>query len=230
MNIKRTLLYEEVVEALYQFIDRGEVTLGGKFPPERELVNRWNISRNVLREAFHVLEERGLVTSQQGRGRFLRAIPDKETFSEAESLSKNLERVSLTSIYEVRQGLEKQAVALAAKNATDEDLEEIVAAYHELQERFRQNNNTIGEFGLHRLYAEKSKNQFLVQLLNIAHKTSQELMSSSFLDVLTAHTIEESLLDHGEIIRALRDRDDKRAEAMMSSHIQRTIDMLNRGL
>ena len=90
LGIKRPLLYEEVVTELYRIIDQGEVKLGEQFPSERELVERWNISRNVLREAFHVLEDRGLVFSQQGKGRFLRALPEERVPSEKESLSKNL--------------------------------------------------------------------------------------------------------------------------------------------
>ena len=56
LGIQRTLLYEEVVSELYRMIDQGQIKLGEAFPSERVLVDRWNISRNVLREAFHVLE------------------------------------------------------------------------------------------------------------------------------------------------------------------------------
>ena len=77
-RIDRTLLYEEVVSALYAMIDRKEVTLGGKFPPERELTEELGVSRNVLREAFHILENRGIVVSRQGSGRYLRSVPKME--------------------------------------------------------------------------------------------------------------------------------------------------------
>ena len=229
LGIKRTLLYEEVVMELYRIIDQGEVKLGEQFPSERELVERWNVSRNVLREAFHVLEDRGLVTSQQGKGRFLRALPDESSLSQKESLSKNLERYSLVEIYQTRQCLESKAVELVAANASQEDLDELEAAYQDLYRRFHKNNNTIGEFDIHKMYAAKSKNQFLEQFINIAFKTTYEFMSSSFCDVLTQHTISDSLLDHGEIIRALRVRDGEKAKAIMVAHIQHTIDMLQEG-
>lgn len=229
LGIRRTLLYEEVVMELYRIIDQGEVKLGAQFPSERELVDRWNVSRNVLREAFHVLEDRGLVTSQQGKGRFLRALPDDSSLSQKDSLSKNLERYSLVEIYQTRQCLESKAVELVAVNATEEDLDELEAAYQSLYQRFHKNNNTIGEFDIHKLYAAKSKNQFLEQFINIAFKTTLDFMSSSFCDVLTQHTISDSLLDHGEIVRALRSRDGEKAKAIMSAHIQHTIDMLQEG-
>lgn len=82
------LLYEEVVNELYGIIDRQEVKVGQQFPSERELVERWNISKSVLREAFHVLEERGLINARQGKGRFLRAMPNQVDLSRNERLSK----------------------------------------------------------------------------------------------------------------------------------------------
>ena len=229
LGIQRTLLYEEVVSELYRMIDQGQIKLGEAFPSERVLVDRWNISRNVLREAFHVLEARGLVTSQQGRGRFLRAIPKENPPLQDESLTKNLERYSLVEIYQTRQCLESKAVELIAVNATQEDLDEIERTYNDLYERFHKNNNTIGEFDIHRMYAAKSKNQYLEQFINIAFKTTLEFMTSSFLNVLTQHTIRDSLIDHGEIIRALQAQDAEKARAIMTAHIQHTINMLCEG-
>ena len=57
----RTLLYEEVVEKLYRLIDERKIQPGEQLPPERELIEELNVSRNVLREAFHVLESRGVI-------------------------------------------------------------------------------------------------------------------------------------------------------------------------
>lgn len=225
-KIRKKLLYEEVVNELYGIIDRQEVTVGQQFPSERELVERWNISKSVLREAFHVLEERGLINARQGKGRFLRAMPNQVDLSRDERLSKNLERYSLVEIYQTRQSLECKAVELAAVNASDQDLEELESAYQEMCKKFQESGSTSGEFEMHRLYTQKSKNAFLEQLANIAFHTTLELMSATFQDVLYSHTIHDSILDHGEIIRALQARDGEKAKAIMLAHIQHTIDLL----
>ena len=75
LRAKRPLLYQEVVNALYQIIDTSNLKPGDQMPAERELMEQLGVSRNVLREAFHILEQRGIITSQQGKGRFLREIP-----------------------------------------------------------------------------------------------------------------------------------------------------------
>lgn len=136
-KIRKKLLYEEVVNELYGIIDRQEVKVGQQFPSERELVERWNISKSVLREAFHVLEERGLINARQGKGRFLRAMPNQVDLSRNERLSKNLERYSLVEIYQTRQSLECKAVELAAANASNQDLEELERAYQEMCKKFQ---------------------------------------------------------------------------------------------
>lgn len=72
----RILLYEQVVEDLCLLIDRGDFEPGDQLPSERELIEKLNVSRNVLREAFHVLESRGVIVSHQGKGRFFERKPN----------------------------------------------------------------------------------------------------------------------------------------------------------
>ena len=48
----RILLYEQVVEDLCLLIDRGDFEPGDQLPSERELIEKLNVSRNVLREAW----------------------------------------------------------------------------------------------------------------------------------------------------------------------------------
>ena len=126
LRAKRPLLYQEVVNALYQIIDTSNLKPGDQMPAERELMEQLGVSRNVLREAFHILEQRGIITSQQGKGRFLREIPISQLGEDKqEEMSKNLERYSLYEAYEVRQVLETKAMDLIVRNATDSDLDEV---------------------------------------------------------------------------------------------------------
>ncbi len=125
----RTLLYEDVVNDLYTLIDESQLQPGDKLPPEQELTEKLGISRNVLREAFHVLESRGIINSHQGKGRFLRVMPKAgDMTTKYESLSKNLERCSMIEAYEVRQVLEMKAVELIVRNASEDDINDLEKA------------------------------------------------------------------------------------------------------
>ena len=152
----RILLYEQVVEDLCLLIDRGDFEPGDQLPSERELFEKLNVSRNVLREAFHVLESRGVIVSHQGKGRFLRESPISGKEKRYDSLSKNLECYSMIEAYEVRQALEEKAVELIIKNASEKDIDELEEALQHLRKKYEETGRTSGEFELHRLYAAKT--------------------------------------------------------------------------
>jgi GntR family transcriptional repressor for pyruvate dehydrogenase complex len=208
-------------------IDEYQIKPGEKLPPERELVEKWGISRNVLREAFHVLERRGVIVSSQGRGRFLRELPNQDSKeNKYEVLSKKLERCSLLEAFELRQMLEAKVMELVVKNASDADIEEIEKKFQTMKEKFIQLNLTVGELDLHRLYAAKSGNLFLEQILEIVFTAILELMRNDFIEVFSAHHPQATIAAHERIIQALKNRDTQEAQKQMHMHLQETVNML----
>ena len=222
----RTLLYEEVVEKLYRLIDERKIQPGEQLPPERELIEELNVSRNGLREAFHVLESRGVIVSHQGKGRFLRQQPGKGSGTRSESLSKNLERYSMLEAYEVRQVLEVKGVELIIRNASEEDIDELEKQYRKIEKTYKTTGKTEGEFQLHKMYAEKTGSMFMTQTLEIVLNAILDMMYGQFSDVLEATSAEEELESHRKIIAAIRNRDTEKAKKLMFDHLQATIDML----
>ena len=226
-RISRPLLYQEVVNALYQIIDEQKLQPGAQFPSERELIEQLGVSRNVLSEAFHVLEQRGIIVSHQGRGRFLRSLPSNGAQQDKYAqMSKNLERYSLREAYEVRQVLEEKAMELIVRNASDEDLQELEEAYGRMALKFQETGTTVGEFDLHRLYAKKTGSMFMEQTLDIVLSTILEMMQTTSHDVLDMHNVELEAKEHRQIVDALRQRDAVKAKQLMFDHIQGTIDYL----
>lgn len=225
-SMNRSLLYEKVVNELYNLIDRNEIMPGDKFPSERELVQIWDVSRNVLREAFHVLENRGIIVSKQGKGRYLRVLPEKEYKNKHESLSKNIERYSLLEIYEIRQVLEVKVIELLIENATQQDIGEIVNFYNDLSVQFVKSKMTVGEFEIHRMYSRKTKNLFLDQMINIVLKTILDMMNNNFYDIMLIHSPEECINDHRKIIEAIKGRNKAKGMEAMYNHVQHTINIL----
>ena len=225
-SIARPLLYEEVINKLLQTINSGNIKPGGKFPTDREIVEQWKISRNVLREAFHILGERGIITSIQGKGRFLKELPDKEMWSG--NVVKTLEKGSLLEIYEVRKMLELYAVQLASERASAQDLKAVHALYQKLSKRFRKTGKTTGEFELHMGYVRLSGNFFLEQMISLTLKRILDFMSSSFDEVLRWHRsediIEDTIRQHGLILQYIKEGKARQAQAVMVEHFKRTVE------
>ena len=61
-------LYTSVLEKMLDLIDSGEFPVGGRLPPERELAERFNVSRPTIREAIIALEVLGRVQVKTGSG------------------------------------------------------------------------------------------------------------------------------------------------------------------
>lgn len=225
---KRSLLYQQVETALTDYIDDNNLQPGDKFPPERKFVESLGVSRNVLREAFHVLESRGVVVSHQGKGRFLRRIPERSgDFNVlSEGMTKNLERYSLLEAYELRQVLETYGIGIVAENASQIDLKEIESAYDNMAQQFEIHKETVGEFDLHQLYIEKTGNLYLMGVMDYVFSTILDFMHHNFLDIYMTHHPEESLKSHRKIIDALHAKDIARARCEMNHHLESTIVMI----
>jgi len=66
--VSKKAISEAVAEQLRLLILRGDVEIGDRLPPERELAPSFGTNRNTLREAIRSLEAQGLVTVRQGDG------------------------------------------------------------------------------------------------------------------------------------------------------------------
>jgi DNA-binding FadR family transcriptional regulator len=138
--VKKQTMAEQMAETIQESILSGELVAGALLPTEPELAEQFGVSRAVVRDATRILMARGLVEVQHGRGVFV-TQPDNEAFGEALLLA--LRRVGGTAwdVEQFEQVLFPEIVALAAANATDEDIAHIqqlaeecidlVAEYHQ---------------------------------------------------------------------------------------------------
>jgi DNA-binding FadR family transcriptional regulator len=64
-------LYRQVAEQIRMLIDSGELPAGERLPAERELAERFGVSRPTVREALIVLEVEGRVQIRMGSGVYI---------------------------------------------------------------------------------------------------------------------------------------------------------------
>ncbi|MCK5767145.1 MAG: FadR family transcriptional regulator, partial [Candidatus Atribacteria bacterium] len=121
-EITHIRLYESVMEQIMNLLKNKELKPGDQLPPERELAEKFSISRGSLREAFRVLESRGLIKSKPGGGRFIRELK-KDTIVNAENIILSLEKSSILELLEAREMFEVKIAEVAAQRAISEDIE-----------------------------------------------------------------------------------------------------------
>src|SRR5271170_469215 len=71
-TIQKTKVYEEVAAQIERQIASGALLPGEMLPPERELAERFDVSRSAVREAIRALELKGLVEPRPGEGTLVR--------------------------------------------------------------------------------------------------------------------------------------------------------------
>lgn len=127
-------LYQQLAALLRQQIQTGELSPGDRVPTEGELCARYNTSRNTVRLALDVLRNEGLITSQQGRGSFVRSEPPMRyyaslTGSRRKRLEADRRRDTFTQQIEAQGKTARQVSTVEVLPATAE-----IAAHLKVQE------------------------------------------------------------------------------------------------
>src|SRR4029453_6721580 len=72
--VKSTRIYEEIVRQVKQLIAEGKLKSGDQLPPERDLAEKFMVSRTSVRDARGARQGRGLIEIRGGEGTSARDI------------------------------------------------------------------------------------------------------------------------------------------------------------
>src|SRR5919204_6005530 len=118
--IKSTRIYQEIVRQVKAMIAEGRLKSGDQLPPERDLAEKFVVSRSSVREALRALESLGLIEIRPGEGTFVRGV-SVESLIEPLALVMASQREAIGELFEARRLLEPGIAALAASRATPEE-------------------------------------------------------------------------------------------------------------
>jgi DNA-binding FadR family transcriptional regulator len=124
--LRKTRLYEQVVEQIQQTIIEGKLKPGDRLPSERELAETFQVGRPTIREALRTLGIMGLIEVRTGqKGSIVRAGDIShyvETLRIQLSWLIMADEQTLEELWEVRKPIERAIAHAAAENATPKDL------------------------------------------------------------------------------------------------------------
>ena len=214
--VRRTRLFEGIVAQVRDLIRDGRLQPGQRLPAERELAERFQVSRASLREAIRTLELEGLVVIRPGAGTFV----SEEGFDAAmDVLARRLlaEREALADVVELRLVLEPQIAALAAQRATLEDKGRLEVILKEQEEQIlRGETGAVADTAFHSTLASASHNEALVRLST----TLVELLAPSRDESLqTPERSQRSVKSHRTILSAIQQGDVEAVDQAMTEHI-----------
>ena len=189
-----------VYDSLLREIEKGELLPGTRLR-EIELADRLGVSRTPIREALKLLEIEGLVSHSPGQGISV----------------KQLGYAEVMELYDMRTVLEATAARLAANSASKLELHHL----NEIQKDFASASSPDHAFKLNRKFhlaiSHAAKNRYLLQSMSVFHK-SLMLLGRTTLDDTTR--LQEAIIEHENILKALSKRDGDGAEKIMRAHIE----------
>lgn len=123
-KIERKRLSEQIASEVEEAIISGVYRAGSTLPSEQRLAVQFGVSRNVVREAFKFLKERGLIDIQNGSGAYV-CEPNAGAASDAlfRYIRLTGAHESIEGLYEARRILEGNNARLAAERADTGNLE-----------------------------------------------------------------------------------------------------------
>src|ERR1700731_1624153 len=131
--IHRETVMSMVARRIEQLVRSGDLKAGDRLPPEPDLAQMLHVSRGSLREALKGLMYLGLIKSRAGDGTYIQSSLSRVLNQHFQWMIL-LDEVKHLEIYELRKIIEPDAAALAAKRATQVDIELLEVALEGLAE------------------------------------------------------------------------------------------------
>ena len=217
-SIDTRRVYQQIADQLCQLIEAGEFPVDSRLPSERDLAEKFRVSRPSVREALIALEVAGLVQIRMGsgvnvckpeHGRQRGRMPEKD-FAPFE-------------VIQARLLIEAEIAAQAALCRSDEHvalLEQVLAQMISLARGNRNPLDADREF--HAVLARATGNQVLASMVEQMFDARMGVLFSRLSNYFdTMSTWDQAIREHRAILRAVKARDADRARLAMRHHMER---------
>ncbi|MCA8884047.1 MAG: GntR family transcriptional regulator [Rhodobacteraceae bacterium] len=191
--------HKDAYELILDAIDVGVFRPGDRLV-ESELAEQFGVSRTPIREALQRLETQSLLT-RDGRSLIVASLDHNQ----------------LAELYVVRAELEGLAARLAAQHATAEEMR-VLRGMVTADQEFIDDPAALVRANkrFHHQIHLASHNRYLVQQLDLVHRTMALLASTS---LAVEGRGEKALAEHAAIVAAIEARDGDAASAALKTHI-----------
>lgn len=213
--------YKVVLEQMLEQIHAGVYPAGGRLPPERELAERFNVSRPTIREAIIALETLEYVQVRVGSGVYV--------IEDSRMTSGTYENVSAFELTESRALIEGEAAALAAKMITEEELHELKNSLGEMALEHEQGDLANGDADkkFHQVIAQATHNAMMETIINqMWHVRNHAPHVFKAYQAICEQDGQRRVEEHREIYDALVKRDAAAARNAMHHHFARILNKL----
>ncbi|MCG8447853.1 MAG: GntR family transcriptional regulator [Hyphomicrobiales bacterium] len=200
--VERRSLHDELADRLRGLITGGTLKPGEKVP-EKELCERFGVSRTPLREALKVLASEGMVTLTPNRGASVSSLTMKD----------------LEDVFPVMGALEALAGEIACQEITDREIARIRRIHEEMVEHYE--DGDLGSYfrrnrEIHEAILDATRNA----TLQTTYRTlSARIMTARYMANMTTERWAQAVAEHEDILVALEARDGPWLSRLLKEHL-----------
>jgi len=213
-------LYHTIARNILEMIASGAYPPGTRLPGERELAERFGVSRVVIREAEISLEALGRVEIKVGSGVYVRDNVELNGLA--------LPTVTPFELTQTRLMFESECAALAATRITDAQIEELENTVDRMGSApVDSPEGEQADMDFHLLIAKATGNEANAFFLKTLWRIRNEVDSVKRVYSAVCHEdSEHRVSEHTEVMDALRNRDPEAARKAMRGHFSRLLKAL----
>ena len=213
-------LTEAAIRQIREMIAEGALAPAAKLPPEAELASDLGASRNTVREAVRALVTAGVLDVRRGDGTYVTSLRPEQLLDGIGAAAELMGNDFSLELVQVRRILEPAATAMAALRIDDESLAELETLLGKMRSAESQEVLVQMDSDFHAVVAAASGNSTLASMLGgVSIRTTR---SRIWRGIIEDDAKTQTIAQHAQILRALRERDPVLGEAAAIIHVATT--------
>ena len=215
--MKNRRMFWNIADKIEELIQSGQYAPGSRLPPERELAEKFGVSRPTIREAIIALEVMQLVEVKTSSGVYVLNKSVKDSSASESS-------ISAFELTQARALIEGEAAALAAKTITPEELAKIEQTLVAMEAGIDADQ---ADRDFHYLISAATRNNAMLNTIKQfwAIRDSQPEIKLAYQSICKQSDYVRSE-EHRAIFNALKEGDSQAARTAMHAHFNRLINSL----
>lgn len=210
----------EIIRQIREAILTGQLHPGDQLPPEKNLLIKFGVSKQTLREALRALEVMGFLSIRKGAsGGAVVVEVDMQTTRDSIANFLHFKNVSVRELSEARKILEPYLARLAAERLGPAEIRKLGDFNQACREALGPGEDIIGgkhEIEFHILLAQASGNAVLILILDLVNSLLRDIK----LHLRPGMSFSKKVLAaHKRILDAIQAHDGERAAAEMYRHV-----------
>lgn len=207
-------LYAQVFRQIRAYIVQRGLQPGDLLPTEQALMDMLGVGRNVLREAIKSMELMGMVSAQPGRGTVLKPFSLDFIFQNVIFAAASEEDRAIADMLDIRKRLELGYMRQAFQSLREEDIRVIRAHLEGIKRQWEE----------HRFFHADDREFHLAIFSRVGNGTLISMMEAiwdvdaNFKTEEKLKHLDETIVKHENIVRALEAGNEEAFEAAMMAH------------